>query len=88
MNITLTREEAHGLLAALEELNRLSIGKDAICLPAEIDDAMEILEARLSAPEREWQGLTDEEAIDIEQWSPDVRWAIIRTGAKLKEKNT
>ena len=169
--ITLTREEAHGLLAALEELNRLSIGKDAICLPAEIDTAMEILEARLSAPEpepvrlrrgdilrcietnelctvwatsttgktlvkwkandfgeytveqigdlfwvepkpecvcgepntagvhrqdgpcyqqpeREWQGLTDEEAIDIEQWSPDVRWAIIRTGAKLKEKNT
>jgi hypothetical protein len=134
--ITLTREEAQNLLAALEELNRLSIGKDAICLPAEIDDAMEILEARLSAPEpepleywnavegwvkldevrqhfdsvgcgtiykkpgegrqpiytappqREWQGLTDEEAIDIEQWSPDVRWAIIRTGAKLKEKNT
>ena len=39
-------------------------------------------------PQREWQGLTDEEAIDIEQWSPDVRWAIIRTGAKLKEKNT
>jgi len=51
--ITLTREEAHGLLAALEELNRLSIGKDAICLPAEIDDAMEILEARLGAPEKE-----------------------------------
>jgi hypothetical protein len=49
--ITLTREEAHGLLAALGELNRLSIGKDAICLPAEIDTAMEILEARLSAPE-------------------------------------
>jgi hypothetical protein len=48
--ITLTREEAHGLLAALGELNRLSIGKDAICLPAEIDTAMEMLEARLSAP--------------------------------------
>ena len=53
MTITLTREEAHGLLAALEELNRLSIGKDAICLPAEIDTAMEMLEARLSAPEPE-----------------------------------
>jgi hypothetical protein len=48
--ITLTREEAHGLLAALEELNRLNIGKDAISLPAEIDTAMEILEARLNEP--------------------------------------
>lgn len=36
---------------------------------------------------REWQVLTDEEAIAIEQWSPDVRWAIICTEAKLKEKN-
>jgi len=53
MTITLTRDEAHNLLAALEELNRLSIGKDAICLPAEIDDAIELLEARLSAPEPE-----------------------------------
>jgi hypothetical protein len=46
--ITLTREEAHQLLVALQELNRLSIGENAICLPAEIDDAMEVLEARLA----------------------------------------
>ena len=107
--ITLTKEDAQNLLAALEELNRLSTGKNAICLPAEIDNAIEILEARLSAPEpeqrawgvpntsltekaqfmmllhskdgvqypellvplytappqREWQGLTDEEIQDI-----------------------
>jgi hypothetical protein len=66
--ITLTREEAHGLLAALEELNRLSIGKDAICLPAEIDDAMEILEARLAQPEPEqkwkYDPMTGEPLID------------------------
>jgi hypothetical protein len=49
--ITLTREEAHQLLVALQELNKLSVGENAICLPAEIDDAMEVLEARLSAPE-------------------------------------
>jgi hypothetical protein len=49
--ITLTREEAHQLLVALQELNRLSIGENAICLPAEIDDAMEVLEARLAQPE-------------------------------------
>ena len=51
--ITLTRKEAHHLLVALQELNRLSIGENAIFLPAEIDDAMELLEARLSAPEPE-----------------------------------
>jgi hypothetical protein len=51
--ITLTREEAHQLLVALQELNRLSIGENAICLPAEIDDAMEVLEARLAQPEPE-----------------------------------
>jgi hypothetical protein len=49
--ITLTREDAHQLLVALQELNKLSVGENAICLPAEIDDAMEVLEARLSAPE-------------------------------------
>jgi hypothetical protein len=38
------------LLVALQELNRLSIGENAICLPAEIDDAMEVLEARLAQP--------------------------------------
>jgi hypothetical protein len=50
--ITLTREEAHQLLVALQELNKLSIGENAICLPAEIDDAMEVLEAQLSQCEQ------------------------------------
>jgi hypothetical protein len=49
--ITLTREEAQQVLDALQELNRLSVGENAICLPAEIDDAMEVLEARLAQPE-------------------------------------
>ena len=52
MTITLTREEAHQLLVALQELNKLSIGENAICLPAEIDDAMEVLEAQLSQCEQ------------------------------------
>ena len=38
-------------------------------------------------PQREWQGLTDEEAMEIEDRYPDKRWAIIQTEAKLKEKN-
>jgi hypothetical protein len=142
--ITLTREEAQQVLDALAELNRLSIGKDAICLPAEIDDAMEILEARLAQPEpepvawedvlgaigrgwaypenahktmdvelavaiakefqelytappqREWQGLTAEEAEEVERWVEfkEEGSGRIPTGkliryieAKLKEKN-
>ena len=79
--ITLTREEAQQVLVALQELNRLSIGENAICLPAEIDDAMEVLEARLSqceqcgevnpaeihtcTPKREWKWLTDDEIEQI-----------------------
>lgn len=31
------------LLDALEELNKLSTGENAICLPAEIDTAIELL---------------------------------------------
>jgi hypothetical protein len=51
MNITLTRSEAQQVLDALQEINKLSIGENAICLPAEIDDAMETLRARLAQPE-------------------------------------
>jgi hypothetical protein len=36
---------------------------------------------------REWVDLTDEEAIEIEEHSPDKRWAIIFTQDKLKQKN-
>jgi len=41
--ITLTHEEAQQVLDALEELNKRSIGENAICLPAEIDEVMETL---------------------------------------------
>jgi len=89
MTITLTREEAQQVLDALKELNKLSIGANAICLPAEIDDAMETLCTRLAQPEREWQGLTDEE-IDKALWENESNYLpdIIRIAeAKLKEKN-
>jgi hypothetical protein len=51
MTITLTREEAQQVLDALKELNKLSIGANAICLPAEIDDLMDTFRARLAQPE-------------------------------------
>lgn len=47
----------------------------------------EALRARLAQPEKEWVGLTDAEAMEIEDKSPDIRWAIIQAEAKLKEKN-
>ena len=38
-------------LDALEEINKLSIGENAIALPAEIDTAMDALRERLAQPE-------------------------------------
>jgi hypothetical protein len=91
MTITLTREEAHGLLAVLEELNRLSIGKNAICLPAEIDDAMEILEARLSAPEPEYRDVVIAGDLWRIEFLPYHAASVVLVRAnyeaKLKEKN-
>ena len=66
-------------LEALEEINKLSIGENAICLPAEIDGAMDALRAAIEQEhepvecmcgicklgKREWQGLTDEEVSEI-----------------------
>ena len=40
-------------LEALEEINKLSVGENAICLPAEIDGAMDALRKRLAQPEQE-----------------------------------
>jgi hypothetical protein len=34
-------------LEALEEINKLSVGENAICLPAEIDGAMDALRAAI-----------------------------------------
>ena len=53
-------------LAALEEINQLSIGENAICLPAEIDGAMDALRERLAQPEQEpvaWQVMVEDEAM-------------------------
>ena len=37
-------------LEALKEINKLSVGKNAICLPAEIDTAMDAIEQALAQP--------------------------------------
>jgi len=47
------REAMQQALEALEEINKLSIGENAICLPAEIDTAMDALRERLAQPEQE-----------------------------------
>ncbi len=86
MTITLTREEAQQVLDVLNDVRyRIEFGQ--MNLSDDTDAAIDTLRTKLTQPEREWQGLTDEEAVDIEKWSPDIRWAIIRTEAKLKEKN-
>lgn len=49
--INLTREEAQQVLDVLKDINKLSVGVNAIFLPAEIDEVMETLRAKLSEPE-------------------------------------
>ena len=51
--ITFTREEAQQVLDVLKDINKLSVGVNAIFLPAEIDEVMETIRAKLSAPEPE-----------------------------------
>jgi len=57
-----------------------------IC-PQDADEG-EFLPLYTAPPKKEWVGLTDAEAMEIEDKSPDIRWAIIQAEAKLKEKNT
>jgi len=92
--ITMTREEAQELLNALT----------MFCRPNEdqVDElvyegAIELLRARLSAPEREWQSLTDEDLDDAyeaahKSQSGAVVWSVTKyteaIEAKLREKNT
>ena len=45
------RKAAEMALEALEEINKLSVGENAICLPAEIDCAMEALRQALAQKE-------------------------------------
>ena len=45
------RELMQMALDALEEVNKLSVGEKAVCLPGEIDDAMDALRDRLAQPE-------------------------------------
>ena len=47
------RELMQQVLEAMEEINKLSVGENAICLPAEIDTAMDALRERLAQPEME-----------------------------------
>jgi hypothetical protein len=51
MTITLTREEAQQVLDLLEYFNQFSLPPHGIAIPAEIDDLMDALRARLRAPE-------------------------------------
>jgi hypothetical protein len=89
MTTMLTREEAQQVLDALKELNKLSIGANAICLPAEIDDLMDTFRARLSAPELgpQWKGLSTAETKALWNATKKPTEFAEMLQAKLKEKN-
>lgn len=83
--ITLTKEEAQKVLDVIE--------RNIVGVPRY--KATELLRTRLAQPEREWQGLTDEERNDClveadpcEALLNHEAWELMRTiEAKLKEKN-
>ena len=80
------REVMQQALDALEQITpdwRTSIDKHE-----QLNNSIEALRTALAQPEKKWVGLTDAEAMEIEDTSPDIRWAIIQAEAKLKEKNT
>jgi hypothetical protein len=94
--ITLTREEAQQVLDALQCATPPTFSTKIV---EDWQSAVEFLRARLAQPEREWQGLTDEEINNILEeimsllpgavrlppgWTDTVR----AIEAKLKEKNT
>ena len=62
------RKAAEMALEALEEINKLSVGEKAICLPGEIDDATEALRQALAQPEQEPLG---------GEWVPCVKLPVI-----------
>jgi hypothetical protein len=92
----MSKEAMQMALEALVEINKLSIGENAICLPAEIDGAMDALRQALET-KREWVGLTDEEIQDLSYLSQKIdegnsewfdRWGFARAVEQaLKEKN-
>ena len=51
----MSREAMKQALEALEQINELSIGENAIALPGEIDGAMDALRAALDAQERDYE---------------------------------
>ena len=79
-------------LEALEQINQLSVGENAIALPGEIDAAMDSLRAAIEQP-REWVELTDDEAralVNRVTFGDRTNWQalVYIVDAKLKEKNT
>ena len=96
------RKAAEMALEGLEEINKLSVGENAICLPAEIDGAMEALRQALAQPDlakvgevgvwghkREWVGLTSDETWEIFTHYDPLQYSEFSRAieAKLKEKN-
>jgi len=80
-------------LEALEQINQLSVGENAIALPGEIDAAMDNLRAAIEqAEKRKWVELTDDEAralVNRATFGDKTNWQalVYMVDAKLKEKN-
>jgi hypothetical protein len=61
MNITAMKQA----LEELEEINKLNIGENAICLPAEIDGAMDALRQAIEQAEKQEQADQNETTAEL-----------------------
>jgi hypothetical protein len=66
-------------LEALEELNKVSIGVDAVCLPGEIDTAMDALRLAIEQAERQ------EHSIEIRVYGQTVTFVTREPMAHYKD---
>ena len=86
--ITLTKEEAQQILGSLEWFER----RYAFTQLEFAVEAIETIRARLAQPERQWQGLTEQEHanIAVEAGCASADWVFYGAAVEraLKEKNT
>ena len=69
----MTQEALRLALEALEEINKLSIGENAICLPAEIDTAMDAIKEALAQTQEPvawsyWQSCLNDDGTQTAPW--------------------
>ena len=81
----MTQEALKLALETLEEINKLSIGENAIYLPAEIDKAMDAIKEALAQPEQEPVKYSDYEPDGVHHTTPPQRTWVNLTDEEIEQ---